>query len=155
MDTQFESSHSLNILIVDDNEDAADTLEVILRVWGYNVRVAYNGEKGFEAATAAPPDCVLLDINMPTMNGYDVAEKIRKRPAMQGVKLVALTACSDEKSIRKMAQVGFNYYLSKNCTLSEIRNLLETYSEKMGVRVDSGNGERTRMPASAPWPPKT
>ena len=130
MDAAADSPHFLNVLIVDDNEDAADTLEEILRLWGYNVLVAYDGEKALEVATTNPPDCILLDINMPRMDGYAVAERIRQRPAMQEVKLVALTAYSDPERIKKIAQVGFNNYLNKSCTLADIRKLLESYSTR-------------------------
>jgi len=98
-----------------------------LRVWGYCVCVAYDGKKALEVASAIPPDCILLDINMPKLDGFAVAERIRQRPATEGVKLVALTADSDEDHIKKMAQLGFNYYLNKSCTLSEIRRVLEAY----------------------------
>jgi CheY-like chemotaxis protein len=130
MDATADVPHFLNVLIVDDNADAADSLEMILRVWGYNVCVAYDGQKAIEVATTSPPDCILLDINMPIMDGYAVAQRIRQRPAMREVKLVALTAYSDEERIKKIARVGFDYYLNKNCTLADIRKLLETYSTR-------------------------
>jgi CheY-like chemotaxis protein len=129
MDATVNATNSLSVLVVDDNEDAADSLGMILRVWGYGVRVAYNGKKALEVASTMAPDCILLDINMPEWDGYTVADKIRQRPAMQAVKLVALTAYSDEAHIKKMAQVGFNYYLNKSCTLLDIRRVLETYGE--------------------------
>ena len=66
---------------------------------------------------------------MPKMDGYAVAEQIRQRPALRDVKLVALTAYTDEEHIMKMAQAGFNYCLSKGCTVSDIRRVLETYGE--------------------------
>jgi two-component system, OmpR family, response regulator len=130
MNATADSHHHLNVLIVDDNEDAADSLEAILRVWGYSVLVAYNGEEALKSATTTVPDCILLDINMPRMDGFEVAEKIRQRPAMSGVKIVALTAYSDAENIRKMATVGFNYYLNKTCQLSDIRRLLDTYDSR-------------------------
>jgi CheY-like chemotaxis protein len=127
MDIQTKDETHLNVLVVDDNVDAADSLETLLRMWGYHASVAYSGHDALEVVAADVPDCIFLDINMPVMDGYAVAEKIRQRPAMQGVKLVALTAYSDPEHINRMAQVGFNYYLNKSCSRSDIRRILEIY----------------------------
>jgi CheY-like chemotaxis protein len=120
---------ALKVLIVDDNQDAADALASVLQMWGYNVRIAYGGQVGLQAAIESPPDCVLLDINMPLMDGFAVAQRIRQRPVMQNIKLIALTAYSDEAQIKKMWEAGFDYYLNKLCDLSDIKRVLEMYGK--------------------------
>jgi two-component system, OmpR family, response regulator len=120
----------LNVLVVDDNQDAADTLASLLKLWGHQVRVTYNGLTAVQATIESPYDCVFLDINMPVMDGYEVALKIRQRPALQGMKLIALTAYSDEEHIKRIWEVGFDYYLNKICGPHGIKRVLEMYGKK-------------------------
>src|SRR5436190_16833125 len=82
------------ILVVDDNEDAADTLAVLLRMWGHDVHTAYSGEDALESALAYRPDCMLLDIRMPGMDGYALARQLRQQPELKWSHLVALSAYS-------------------------------------------------------------
>jgi CheY-like chemotaxis protein len=124
------SNCALHVLVVDDNEDAADTLASLIRLWGHEVRVSYDGAAAVRATIESSYDCIFLDINMPVMNGYEVAQKIRQRPALQGVKLIALTAYSDDEHIRKIWQVGFDYYLNKICGPIGIQRVLEMYGKK-------------------------
>ncbi len=120
---------SLDVLIIDDNRDAANSLVSLLELWGQAARVAYGGPEGLQAAMEMPPDCIFLDINMPVLDGYGVAQKIRQRPAMKKVKLIALTAYSDDEHIKKIWEVGFDYYLNKVCSVADIRRVLEMYGK--------------------------
>ena len=114
----------LHILIVDDNRDAADTLGELVRLLGHRVTVAYDGEAGLRAATGAPPpDCLILDIAMPGMDGYTLAKEVR-RAGLTGAKLMALTAYSDAEHARRADEAGFNYRLIKPADPAEIMRLL-------------------------------
>ena len=79
------------VLVVDDNVDAANTLALILRLDGHNAQAVYSSKDVLTSARALKPDVVLLDIGLPEMNGYDVAQVLRSDPELQSVRLVALT----------------------------------------------------------------
>ena len=74
----------MNILVVDDNHDAADSLAMLLTIWGYDVRVAYDGADALEATADFRSDCIFLDINMPIMDGCAVAQHLRRDPTPYG-----------------------------------------------------------------------
>jgi CheY-like chemotaxis protein len=81
-----------NILVVDDNQDVADTTAFLLQAYGFNVSVAYGGPEALVIARAIHPDLVLLDIGMPVMDGYEVARRLRADAELCTAKLVAFTA---------------------------------------------------------------
>src|SRR5262245_35005774 len=101
----------LHVLVVDDNRDAADSLCLLLRLWGYDCRVAYDGAAGLRAACDYQPDCWLLDIAMPGLDGYTLARRVRAQPSLVRAKLVALTAYSDETHVRRSQEAGFDLHL--------------------------------------------
>jgi two-component system OmpR family response regulator len=113
----------LHILIVDDNRDAADSLGELVRMLGHQVTVAYDGEAGLRAATRAPPDCLILDIAMPGMDGYTLARKVREA-GLTGAKLMAVTAFSDAEHARRADEAGFDYRLVKPADPAEITRAL-------------------------------
>ncbi len=121
----------LHILIVDDNRAAADSLCVLLRMWGYDCRVAYDGRSGLETARAYRPDCLFLDISMPGMDGYALAERVRQQPGLERAKLVALTALSDDVHVQRAKEAGFDYHFVKPADPSELVRLLDMLNEVM------------------------
>lgn len=92
------------VLIVDDNADAADMTAQMLQMYGVNVQVSYGGPEGLASARAFQPYLIFLDIGMPVMDGYQVAQAIRADQSLQGVKLVALTAWGMRRREKKPAQ---------------------------------------------------
>lgn len=108
------------VLIVDDNADAADMTAQLLQMYGLSVRVAYGGLEGLASARAFPPYLIFLDIGMPVMDGYQVAEAIRADQSLEGVKLVALTAWGDEMSRKKARAAGFDLHLTKPAKITEL-----------------------------------
>ncbi|HJZ56962.1 MAG TPA: response regulator [Gemmataceae bacterium] len=120
--TPSSPGQRLRILIVDDNRDAADTLAALIGMWGYETRVAYDGEAGLCAAREQPPDCILLDIAMPRMHGYELARRVRAESELSATRLVALTASLDPK---RAAEAGFDHQLTKPADLGELRRVLE------------------------------
>src|SRR5262249_18099651 len=99
------------ILVVDDNVDAAKSLATLLRLEGHEVRTASSGHKALAMAQEEPPEIILLDIGMPKMDGYEVAEQLRKRPGLEKVVLVAMTGYGQEQDRRHSQEAGFAYHL--------------------------------------------
>jgi CheY-like chemotaxis protein len=124
--SESDTGRRLRILIVDDNRDAADTLAALVGMWGHETRVAYDGETGFLAATEHQPDCLLLDITMPGLNGYEVARRVRAESTLAATRLVALTARLDPE---RASKAGFDYHLTKPADLGELRRVLEMMEE--------------------------
>jgi signal transduction histidine kinase len=112
------------ILVVDDNVDAAESLAILLRLLGHDVRVAHDGPAGLAAVEAAPPDLVFLDIGMPVMNGYEVAQRLRQRPGPDHVVLVAVTGWGQEEDRRRSREAGFDHHLVKPVEPEALRQVL-------------------------------
>ena len=105
------SGHRL--LVVDDNQDAADSLAMLLRLQGHEVRVAYSGLAALEMTKTYTPDVVFLDIGMPGMDGYEVARRLRQQPGLEKVVLAALTGWGQQEDRRRTAEAGFDHHLVK------------------------------------------
>jgi len=116
------------ILVVDDNEDSAKSLSVILEVMGNEVRTAYNGSQALEIAEDFRPALVFLDIGMPNLNGYDTARRLRERPWTKDVVLIALTGWGQEEDKRRAQEAGFNFHVVKPVDFANLRNILEGFS---------------------------
>jgi CheY-like chemotaxis protein len=112
------------ILVVDDNVDAAESLAMLLRMEGHDVRVAHDGPTALAAVEADPPDLVFLDIGMPVMNGYDVAQQIRQQPGLEKLVLVAMTGWGQEEDRRRSKEAGFDHHLVKPAEPESLRQLL-------------------------------
>jgi DNA-binding response OmpR family regulator len=116
-------AHS-RILVVDDNEDAADSLATLLGVLGYAVRVAYDGPDAIVAADEFKPDAALLDIGLPKLSGYDIARHMRASRG-DGVLLVAITGWGQEDDRRKARDAGFDHHFTKPADFDLLMALLE------------------------------
>jgi signal transduction histidine kinase len=106
------------ILVVDDNVDAADTLEALLSLEGFSVAVAYDGEAAVEAVRRDRPQVVLMDIGMPRMDGYEAARRIRQET--EGIRLIALTGWGQDLDRRKAEAAGFNSHFVKPVDLERL-----------------------------------
>ncbi|HEX6634484.1 MAG TPA: PAS domain S-box protein [Usitatibacter sp.] len=115
-----------SILVVDDNEDAANSLAMLLQMTGHEVSIAHDGEAALQRIAAAPPDIVLLDIGLPGMSGYEVAERIRAMPHLSGMRVYALTGYGQEEDRRRSAQAGFAGHLVKPVIPAELFALIES-----------------------------
>ena len=107
------SSSQRNILIVDDNRDAAESLSMVLRHQGHRVRTAYSGLEAVEVAEFFRPDLVLLDIGLPGFDGFEVAARLRRIPALAHTALVALSGYSSDGMRQRSKDAGFRAYLVK------------------------------------------
>jgi signal transduction histidine kinase/ActR/RegA family two-component response regulator len=112
------------VLVVDDNRDAADSLAMLLRLMGADVRVAYGGEDAYQSYLAFRPSVSFLDIGMPEVDGYEVARRIRRDPASESAILVALTGWGQEDDRRRSSEAGFNHHLVKPVHLELLESVL-------------------------------
>ena len=110
------------ILVVDDNQDAADSLAMMLALDGHEVRQTYAGAPALACLREFRPDVILLDIGLPGMDGYEVARRIREQPDGASVRLIALTGYGQESDKSRTRAAGFDEHLVKPV---ELRNLHE------------------------------
>ncbi|QDV35323.1 hybrid sensor histidine kinase/response regulator [Tautonia plasticadhaerens] len=101
------------VLIVDDNKDLVRGLSLLLRRLGYQVAVAYDGPEGIDAARSEHPEVILLDIGLPTLDGYEVARRLRREAALEGTRIIAVTGYGQEEDRRRSAEAGFDLHLTK------------------------------------------
>jgi CheY-like chemotaxis protein len=113
------------ILIVDDVANAADSLALLLEVWGYAAEVCYGGPAALETAHNYRPKVVLLDIEMPGMDGFQVAQHLREQPEFANTVLIGRSAYADEACRSRARLVGFDHYLVKPVDLDYLRALLD------------------------------
>ena len=118
------------VLVVDDNEDAADSLATLLGVMQYQVRVAYDGPEAIEAADEFEPAVALLDIGLPKLSGYDIARHIR-RTRGDNVLLVAITGWGQDEDRRKAREAGFDHHFTKP---ADFEVLVELIEQELGHR---------------------
>ena len=103
----------LRILVVDDNQDAAETMAGLLALDGHAVALAHDGVQALEQATGFRPSVVLLDIGLPGMNGYEVAQRLRALPGGERLRLVAITGWGQEGDRARARAAGFDLHLTK------------------------------------------
>jgi CheY-like chemotaxis protein len=115
---------SHHVLVVDDNADAAETLSMVLRLGGHEVRVAHDGPAALEAARVRLPDIAFLDIGMPHMDGLEVARRMRQLPGGDAVVLVAVTGWGLEDDRRRTHDAGFDFHLVKPVSPEKLNDLL-------------------------------
>jgi CheY-like chemotaxis protein len=101
------------VLIVDDNEDAANSLALVLKLSGHETASVYSAADALTHATEFKPDVVLLDIGLPGMNGYEVAQKMRELPGLRNVRLVAVTGYGRSDDRLRAREAGFDEHLTK------------------------------------------
>ena len=118
------SPPSLRILVVDDNGDAADSLAMLLRATGNDIRTAYDGLEAVQVASEFRPEVVLLDIGLPKIDGHEVAQRIRKEPWGRQMCLIAVTGWSDETDRARSRASGFNHHLVKPLDTGHLAQLL-------------------------------
>ena len=107
------SARPARVLIVEDNPDAADTLQMLLELLGHHVRSAPDAPTALIAARANVPDLMLIDIGLPGMDGYELARAIRQDDSVEHVVLVALTGYGQQEDKARAMAAGFDYHLAK------------------------------------------
>ena len=116
-------SASKRILVADDNRDGAETMSMLLKLSGHEVYLAHSGAEAFEVAQRKRPDIAVLDIGMPDLNGYEVAERIRHEAWGERIKLIAVTGWGQAEDKRRALAAGFNHHLTKPVDPSQLEAL--------------------------------
>jgi len=123
-DTTSDPLRPLRILVVDDNHDAAESLAELLTLRMHDVRTAYDGPGALQEAATFRPDVLLLDLGLPGMNGYEVAQRLREHEHLHHVVLIAVTGWGQDEDHRRSQQSGFRHHLVKPVAPAEIDRLL-------------------------------
>lgn len=112
------------VLVVDDNADVVDSVAIGLTSLGYEVRSARDGLEALETAVAFRPHAALIDISLPAMNGWDLAERLHTHPVFKRPRLIALTGFSSAAHRAKSAASGFDLHLVKPVTIATLHAVL-------------------------------
>jgi CheY-like chemotaxis protein len=113
----------LQILVVDDNQDGAESLGMLLRVKGYHVLMAHDGPTALEVATLHRPDVILLDIGLPGADGYQVCRELRQRGFTHTL-IVAITGYGQDRDRQRSTEAGFDAHVVKPVHLNTLLKLL-------------------------------
>jgi CheY-like chemotaxis protein/two-component sensor histidine kinase len=116
------------ILIADDNQDAAETLSMLLQMDGHDVKVVHDGRAAVSAFRAFKPEIALLDIGMPELNGYEVARLVRQDEFGRAVTLIAVTGWGQERDKERAQAAGFNHHFTKPLEPGRINEILRSLS---------------------------
>jgi DNA-binding response OmpR family regulator len=114
------------ILIVDDEPNIVVSLEFLMKRNGYAVKVVNNGKDALDAIAAFAPDLMLLDIMMPLLSGYELAQKVRANPAWAGIKIIMLSAKGRDVEVSKGIAVGADAYVTKPFSTKDLIAKVET-----------------------------
>ena len=119
------------VLVVDDNVDAAQVMSMVLEISGHDVRTAFDGPSGLQAAIDHRPDVALLDIGLPGLTGIEVAQQIRHEPALAKIVLVAMTGYGQESDRQRSRDAGFDHHLTKPANFVEVEKILADVSKAL------------------------
>ena len=114
----------MRILVAADNVDSADCLARLLKIAGHELRVAYDGPTALALATTLQPKVVLLDIGIPGLSGYEVAQRIRQNSETKNATLVAITGWRQPEDQERSREAGFDYHLLKPVNPESLQQLL-------------------------------
>jgi CheY-like chemotaxis protein len=123
------AARSLRVLLVDDVADARRIFGRLLEILGHQVRTAGDGPSALKTALEFRPDVVLLDIGLPGMDGYEVAQRMRQEPMLQNVVLVAITGYGQESDRQRSEEAGFDRHLVKPLDIDVLQELLAAIAE--------------------------
>jgi CheY-like chemotaxis protein len=112
------------VLVVEDNADAAESLALLVRLWGHEVRVARDGPSALELARSFRPEVVLCDLGLPGMDGYEVRRRLRQEAGPGGLTLVAVTGYGHDEDRRRSKEAGFGLHLVKPVDSTALKELL-------------------------------
>jgi CheY-like chemotaxis protein len=126
------------ILLVDDNADTADLLALALGMDGHEVMIVHDGPEALRVSAEWHPEVVLLDIGLPGMDGYEVARRLRQKPGLSGVALVAVTGYGQEEDRQRAREAGFDRHLVKPADLDAIKRMLQEILSAPGQSSGAG-----------------
>lgn len=116
---------TLRVLVIEDNQDAAQTLGDLLELAGHQVRLAFDGDSGVSLARVFAPDAVISDIGLPApVDGFEVARRLRSHPELAGTRLIALSGYADEATRKRCLSAGFDAHVAKPADLATLEAAL-------------------------------
>jgi CheY-like chemotaxis protein len=122
------------VLLVDDNSDSTEPLSLLLQSKGHDTRVAVAGLEAISIADEFQPHCVVLDLGLPGMDGYEVARRLRERPYGLKLTLVALTGWAGKDVRVRAAEAGFDYHLVKPVNWEELEQIVTAEGAQSRLR---------------------
>jgi len=114
------------VLLIDDNVDGTEAMASLLRLRGYQVWTAFDGGAGLETAMAIRPAIMLVDIGLPTIDGYEVARRVRAEPSLRDVRLIALTGWGSARDQDLALRSGFDVHCTKPIDMNALASLMAT-----------------------------
>ena len=146
---------SRRVLVVDDTQDVADSLALLLEMLGAQVRIAYSGPQALAACAEFEPELVFLDLSMPQMDGFETARHLRASPSGRATSLIALTGWGEKDTCRRAEEAGFDRHLTKPAAISELKALLESASvgnrQVYKLTLDLTDGVSWPLSVQAAW----
>lgn len=121
-----EPAAKRRLLVVDDNKDAAESMSMLLQMWGHDVVFAYDGPSALETAQRWQPEAVFLDIGLPGMDGYEVAARLRALPQAKDAVLIAITGYGQEDDLQRSRRAGIDHHLVKPVAPDALRSLIDS-----------------------------
>jgi CheY-like chemotaxis protein len=112
------------ILVADDNRDTADSLAMILRSWGYEPLVAYDGLTALRIGQKEQPAAAVLDLGLPGMDGYQLAQNLRRESGLETIPLIAVTGYTWKAAHIRSEEYGFDHHFVKPLDLEQLRQIL-------------------------------
>lgn len=137
----------LRVLCVDDNHDAAESLALILRLIGLEAEAAFDGTSALGLADRFEPHACVSDINMPGMDGYELARRLRARHTGRPLLLIAVTARTTEEDRRRSTEAGFDLHMNKPADPIELVNVVKAFGERLRVNGDLAPAQPCRRTA--------
>ena len=134
-------STPLRVLVVDDWPDTAESMAVLLRLWGHDVRIAHDGPTALAVAALYRPDVVLLDVGLPCMDGYQVARRLRNDLRLRDAFVVSLTGYGQDSDLWRSREAGCDRHLLKPVDPEVLERLLASRKE--------ARHEETELPVPA------
>lgn len=125
----FDRAHARRVLVVDDNADAAEMMATLLELDGHDVRVAHDAETALTVATQFAPDVGLFDIGLPETDGYELARRVRGDTRLLNMYLVAVTGWGQDGDVRRAADAGFDWHLTKPAEPDDVRQVVAQAAE--------------------------
>lgn len=122
-------SDGRRVLVIEDNEDAAESLRAVLELRGHTVVIASTGPEGIERVRSFEPEVIVCDIGLPGMDGYEVARTVRSDPELGKIPLIALSGYGQPEDVAKSYDAGFAHHMSKPPRIDALEHLIRNIAE--------------------------
>jgi two-component system, cell cycle response regulator len=147
-DAQARLEAGSRILVVDDHEDNVELLRARLESWGYRVESAHDGKAALESVSASPPDLILLDVMMPSLDGNEVARRVKQNPALPFIPIIMQTALDSTESKVEGLEAGADDYITKPIEFAELKARLRSMLRIKRLQEELEERERELLEAN-------